>query len=113
MSETTLIRNNTGQPTQPGSVPSLNLQSGDPQEPVAENRSALPFAFARRFGVLLTGGQTSSGSLDAVCKETLPLSVYAEVRRFAKRSVKTRRVTESEFDELLANVYSRDANQAR
>ena len=113
MSETTLIRNNTGQPTQPGSVPSLNLQSGDPQEPVAENRSALPFAFARRFGVLLTGSQTSSGSLDAVCKETLPLSVHAEVRRFAKRSVKTRRVTESEFDELLANVYSRDANQAR
>ena len=113
MSETTLIKDNTGQPTQPGSVPSLNLQSGEPQEPVAENRSALPFAFARRFGVLLTGSQTPSGSLDAVCKETLPLSVHAEVRRFAKRSVKTRRVTESEFDELLANVYSRDANQAR
>ena len=63
--------------------------------------------------MLLTGGQTPSGSLDAVCKETLPLSVHAEVRRFVKRSVKTRRVTESEFNELLANVYSRDANQAR
>ncbi|OUU02567.1 MAG: hypothetical protein CBB90_07595, partial [Gammaproteobacteria bacterium TMED30] len=73
----------------------------------------LPFTFARRFGVVLTGNETASGSLEAIAKARLPLSVIAELRRVAHRSVKVRIVNEAEFDEALSNVYSRDANQAR
>ena len=84
------------------------------QKTASEHSSAtLPFAFARRFGVVLTGNETASGSLEAVAKERLGLSVIAELRRVAQRSVKVRVVDEAEFDEALSNVYSRDANQAR
>ena len=91
------------------------LPAADSAQRIASEHSSvtLPFAFARRFGVVLTGNETASGSLEAVAKERLGLSVIAELRRVAQRSVKVRVVAEAEFDEALSNVYSRDANQAR
>ncbi|HBF62430.1 MAG TPA: hypothetical protein DDW59_03290, partial [Gammaproteobacteria bacterium] len=91
------------------------LPAADSAQKTASEHSSvtLPFAFARRFGVVLTGNETASGSLEAVAKERLGLSVIAELRRVAQRSVKVRVVAEAEFDEALSNVYSRDANQAR
>ncbi len=91
------------------------LPAADSAQKIASEHSSvtLPFAFARRFGVVLTGNETASGSLEAVAKERLGLSVIAELRRVAQRSVKVRVVAEAEFDEALSNVYSRDANQAR
>ena len=91
-----------------------SMESSDDEQALSEQSCAiLPFAFARRFGVVLTGNETGSGSLDAVAKERLPLSVMAELRRVAQRSVKVRIVDQVEFDDALSNVYSRDANQAR
>ena len=111
MSETTPTIDDTYALITPGGFAEVDDQS---QAHVnSSDRTSLPFTFARRFGVLLTGNTATSGSLEAVCKEQIPLSVQAEVRRFAKKPIRTRIVPEAEFDELLANVYSRDANQAR
>ena len=92
-----------------------DLPSADNAQKASSEQTpvTLPFAFARRFGVVLTGNETASGSLEAVAKERLALSIIAELRRVAQRSVKVRVVDEAEFDEALSNVYSRDANQAR
>ena len=97
-----------------------DIQLGDSMDSTGNEKALseqsvvmLPFAFARRFGVVITGNENVSGSLDAVAKERLPLSVIAEVRRVAGRSVKVRIVDQTEFDDALSNCYSRDANQAR
>ncbi len=91
----------------------LSSANTDPRALSQQPVVTLPFAFARRFGVVLTGNKTASGSLEALAKEPLPLSVIAEVRRVAHQPVKVRIAQQAEFDESLSNVYSRDASQAR
>ena len=78
MSETTPITDKPDELIGPGAVRPINAQSSEPRESPTQNRGSLPFAFARRFGVLLTGSRTPSGSLEAVSKDTLPLHVHAE-----------------------------------
>lgn len=74
----------------------------------------LPFAFARRFGVALAAAPPQpDGSVTLVCREFPSLATLAETRRFARRRLIVKRVGEARFDELLGQIYARDAGQAQ
>ena len=72
----------------------------------------LPFAFARRFGVVLV--MDSSHQQLQVCAKAQPsLSTLAEIRRHARHKFKLRMVSADEFDELLGNAYANDSGEAK
>ena len=73
----------------------------------------LPFAFARRFGVAITDSPGSNGRMTLVCREMPTLTILAEVRRFAGSGFALRTVSNGEFERLLADVYARDASDAK
>ena len=88
------------------------LTGADPDEqPV---NYLLPFAFARRFGVLITSEPGDDGEpAEAAHRATLSLTTLQEIRRFAGRKLNLRRVGDEEFETLLAQTYARDASEAR
>ena len=83
----------------------------------------LPFAFARRFGVALAGeagaadeaGEKTpqNGRVTLICRQMPPLATLAEARRFAGRALDVQTVGEARFDELLGQLYARDASEAK
>ena len=73
----------------------------------------LPFAFAKRFGVVLTGGTLAGGKVDIVCNKQPTLTTLAEVRRLAGHELALRMVAEDEFERILTDTYARDSSQAR
>ena len=73
----------------------------------------LPFAFARRFGVVITDMLLGADQVDVACKTHPSLTTLAEIKRYAGRRLKLRMVGEEEFDEILAVTYARDASEAR
>jgi general secretion pathway protein E len=76
--------------------------------------SLLPFAFARRFGVAITGDPPDAeGRLRVVHRVQPSLPVLAELRRFCGRRFRLDGVSEEEFEALLGAVYARDSSQAR
>jgi len=81
--------------------------------PGTEVPRLLPFAYARRFGVLVLDEITPQGQAIAACKSQPGLTTLAEVKRFAGRPVKVRMVSEEEFETLLASTYARDSSAAR
>ena len=78
--------------------------------PVAESK--LPFAFARKFGVVLVFDE-SGRNPQACAKGQLSLSTLAEIRRYTQQHAKVRLVTSDEFDELLSSAYARDSSEAK
>ena len=84
-----------------------NESEGDKLE-----RLKLPFAFARRFGVVLV--MDSSHQQLQVCAKAQPsLSTLAEIRRHVRHKFKLRMVSADEFDELLGNAYANDSGEAK
>lgn len=78
----------------------------------SELHSKLPFAFARRFGVVLV--TAANGDALELCAKSQPnLSTLAEVRRHTKRKTKVRIVASDQFDELLNTAYARDSSEAK
>lgn len=73
----------------------------------------LPFAFARRFGVVLTGADAGSQGLEVVCKEHPSLSALAELKRLTRRKLRVRAVDEDRFEEILSAAYAADGSQAQ
>ena len=72
----------------------------------------LPFAFAQRFGVVVTSAGEQS-CLRVACKAQPTLTTLAEVKRVTKQALKVDVVPAAEFEELLAAVYMRDASEAK
>ncbi len=81
--------------------------------PGAEVARLLPFAFARRFGVLLLDETTPAGQSIVACRAQPGLTTLAEIKRFANRPIKVRMVGEEEFESLLSSTYARDSSAAR
>ncbi|MFM7121032.1 MAG: GspE/PulE family protein, partial [Gammaproteobacteria bacterium] len=79
----------------------------------AEPSRLLPFAFARRFGVLLLDGLTARGEADVICRAPPTLATLAELKRFAQRQLHVRPVDDAEFERLVATTYARDSSAAR
>ena len=70
---------------------------GAPPEP------RLPFAFAKRHGVLVR--TLTAESAECVCRERASALGLAEARRVLGRPIRLSRVSEAEFDRLLQQVY--------
>ena len=73
----------------------------------------LPFAFARRFGILLVDETDADGRASVVCKTQPGLTTLAEVKRFAGRPIVVRMVPDQEFESLVSSTYARDSSAAR
>ncbi len=92
-----------------------------PIRDAAGNQPALlPFAFAKRFGVLITRPDLAvhDPELDddrvlVACKTQPSLTTLAELKRFAGRPLRLKMVGDEEFDSLLTTTYSRDGSEAR
>ena len=80
--------------------------------------ASLPFAFAKRFGVVMVfapnaGGANAEGSAELVCHKQPALTTLAEVRRLVGREFRLRMVAEDEFDRIVTETYARDSSEAR
>lgn len=89
-----------------------------PQEPQDSEEAqvqanVLPFAFARKFGVLLTGEVDETGRSVVVYKTKPNVAALAELKRYSGRPLVLRGVAENDFEELLSSVYSRDSSAAK
>ena len=73
----------------------------------------VPFAFARRHGVLLTGEVGADGVPDAVHRADAGPLALAELRRVAGRALRWQEAGQSEFEALLERCYARDSSAAR
>ena len=73
----------------------------------------LPFAFARRFGVVAASAPQPDGVLEVACRAQPSLATLAEIKRVTRRRLRTTLVPEAEFEELLTAVYMRDASEAK
>ena len=101
---------------------SNNIESGlaideqvigaEPAE-IALHIPSLPFAFARRFGVVLDSRLNDNGAYEVAAKTQPRLSTLAEIRRIAKHPTTIRIVAEDEFDQLLSAAYSQDSSEAK
>ncbi len=96
-------------PTLMESEPEIVLEAPSPPHSTGEHR-VLPFAFARRHGVLIR--KYSDKSADAVYRSgASPLSI-AEVRRFAGVPLNLSRVSSEVFDSLLQESYEQGSHKA-
>ena len=83
--------------------------SEEPATPAAAGRT-LPFAFAKRHGVLIRGYE--GGFAETIYRTgTSPLSL-AEVHRFASAPLKLTRVSSDAFDAMLQQAYESGTSQA-
>jgi len=73
----------------------------------------LPFAFARKFGVLLTGEVAENGRSIVAFKIQPSVTTLTELKRYSGKGLHLRSVGEAEFEEALSNVYSRDSSAAK
>jgi len=73
----------------------------------------LPFAFAKRFGVVILGVAGDDGRPVVASKTAPGLTTLAELKRLIGQPFSIRQVADDEFDGLLTSTYSRDSSQAR
>ena len=93
-----------------------DLAQDRPDTQSSDQRSTatlLPFAFARRFGVVITDEVGPQQQAMVACKSQPNLTTLAEIKRYAKRELALRMVAEGEFEALLTATYARDASEAR
>ncbi len=74
-----------------------------PEPPIGERRM-LPFAFAKRHGVLVTGF-TDNGRATTLCKPGVPVQVLSEVRRYLGAPLDLTILSPDRFDATLQSSY--------
>lgn len=99
--------------------PAINVKSGmhgvtnDNGQRETEHAARLPFAYAKRHGVVLTDTPLPSHQVEVACKAKPSLAVLSEIKRVARRELLLKSVTTAEFDRLLNDVYARDTSAAK
>jgi general secretion pathway protein E len=77
----------------------------------------LPFAFAKRFGVVILDDPHATGADQGkpvvACKGAPNLATLAELKRLLGKPFQINQVGSEEFDGLLGSTYSRDSSEAR
>ena len=73
------------------------------------NAARLPFSFAKRHGLLVTG-QDETG-LEVVCLPTVQSNVLLETQRYFATPFKLRQVSDEEFEQLLQQAYEDQSSQ--
>ncbi len=81
--------------------------------PTATEPARLPFAFARRFGVVITDADLGPDRLELVGKGRPTLTTLAEVKRHVRQQLLLRIVGDDEFEQALTATYAQDASGAR
>ena len=84
-----------------------------PPNPATDTTSVVPFAFARRFGVVVTNGDPAHQDVTVACRSQPPLNVLAEIKRVTKRPMNIEIVSADEFEQRLTAAYVRDASEAK
>ena len=69
----------------------------------------LPFSFAKRHGILITG--QDGDSLDVVCLPSIQTNVLLETQRHFSSPFTLRQVSDAEFDQLLQQAYEDQSSQ--
>lgn len=82
--------------------------SANNQLPPEVRRYVLPFAFAKRHGVLING--LLAGRPLTIVRSDAKLSAISEVRRFVDGSMHLQIVSPAEFDRQLQQTYERESN---
>ena len=99
--------------------PAIDANSGmhgvtnDNGQRETEHATRLPFAYAKRHGVVLTDTPLPSHQVEVACKAKPSLAVLSEIKRVARRELLLKSVIEAEFDRLLNDVYARDTSAAK
>ena len=88
-------------------------------QPLVENNSSdnmmlsilehLPFAFARRHGVMVN--QSDEQTVSLICRQSFSPAVLLEVQRYFHKSVITKIVEDEDFDSLLQQSYETQTQQ--
>jgi len=73
------------------------------------NHARLPFAFAKRCGIVL---EPRSQGLVAVYKDSLQAHVLSEVQRFIGTDIQLEEVSDDDFERILGQVYQADSSEA-
>jgi len=87
----------------------------DPQQDVFESTEALtaqalPYAFAKRHGVLI--GQIDNDEVNILHRDSLDPIILAEVSRITRRKITLSQTTDEQFAALLAQTYEQGSDQA-
>ena len=88
------------------------LQEAQPtiQEEELQRPLQLPFPFARRHGVLITGA--SDGAVNVLCRPEVSPLILAEVRRFTGVPLHLERVDGERFEQVLQQLYESGSGEA-
>lgn len=100
-------------PIPPADTPSSVPTEAAEQGVINADTMLLPFAFARKFGVLITGEQLANGRSVVAFKVQPSVTTLTELKRYSGKGIALRNVGEAEFEEALSNVYSRDSSAAK
>ena len=88
--------------------PVPRVPAASAQLPPEVRRYVLPFAFAKRHGVLING--LLDGRPLTIVRSDAKLSAISEVRRFVDGSMRLQVVPPAEFDRQLQQTYERESN---
>ena len=87
--------------------PTVESSSLEIQHP--ENADNLPFAFARRFGVMVNG--SDDDTIFVTCRKALAPSTLLEIQRHFQKTVKVQSIEDDAFDALLQQNYEMQSQQ--
>jgi len=74
------------------------------------NSQSLPYAFAKRYGVLI--GQINNDKVQVLYRQEINPQAITEVRRIIGRPVQLSETSNEQFEALLAQTYEQDSDQA-
>jgi general secretion pathway protein E len=80
------------------------------QEAQPHKHQQIPFAFAKRHGVLVT--ETQDGEARVLCRPGVTNSVFAELRRYLGMPVRLEMINPDDFDATLQRAYEQGTDQA-
>ena len=90
------------------------VESSNIEDTVQSSDYTLPFAFARRHGVMINhdASENNEETLSLICREKTEPAVLLEIQRHFLKSVKIQSVESEEFDALLQQSYETQSQQS-
>ena len=70
---------------------------------------SLPFAFARRHGVMVS--ESDADSITLICRNTLSMTTFLEVQRYFQKTINVQKVEDNAFNALLQQTYEEHSKQ--
>ena len=85
-------------------------ESAEQLEEPKSNETIIPYSFAKKHNVLVS--EQDAGCMQVMCVDTPKLSVLTELKRRLNCQLNIQRLSQSEFEEQLRQVYDRGGSQA-